>query len=135
MTKEEYVAEINRLRNELAVLRKAEKEAKKKQYVLPLELGQKYGGFKNPYAHSTSRLPFLYTEEINWLSRIIRGAIFLKEKRYTKDGKPQEMTKRCEDMTEVEYAKYLLCLDEILGILQKYTYKEETDGTVNSDIS
>lgn len=135
MTEQEYKAEIQRLKNEIAELKEAyvSTKRKKRRLCLPLEIGAKYGGSPRPKGESIWVLPFIEKEGIEYLSRAIRSSLFEIEKKRVKAGYLANYLKTIESMTDEEYALYSECMDKMLSVLSDF-HKEKIikDGDGNA---
>lgn len=97
--------------------------------MITMEMARKYG-FRIPTMHSNTAIcgsDYMSGEDLGKISLIVRGAIFKKREKRTKEetGKGKRENKkykaaiRLHEMIDEEYERYIQVMDEILEIIYR----------------
>lgn len=90
----------------------------------PQEIAEKYGGFIKGGARECHHFPFMHSDDLTALSRIIRRSCFLRAKKSAMHTNKKVSNFGCgkvlKDLTDEEYAKYCEVLDKCLAIFKEY---------------
>lgn len=102
------------------------RQACDRRNIIPYEIGIKHGG--HPGSGGYFCFPDMQYDDLQILSMAIRGICFprhFKEKH--RQGKTRKDSFRVgvREMTDEEYKKYSEVVDQIIGVLVKYTYHPE----------
>lgn len=140
MTIEEMQAEIERLKKELAQAKAEQRKAKRTKFMVPDEVSKKHKKlfslqscalrderfFGNGVEDCTS---IYLPQHLQYLSRFIRQVmcIHIVDFEMNKGSPTARIVRRAEryakpfdEMTDEEYENYKNCLDEVLGVIEKY---------------
>lgn len=124
--KEQLLLKIQELEEENQKLKAMlPKEKAPSRSLCPKEVAEKYGGLmKGGIAWEYNHFPFMHSDDLTALSRVIRRSCFLRAKKRAMHTIKKESKFDCgkvlKELTDEEYAKYCEVLDKCLAIFKEY---------------
>lgn len=124
--KEQLLLKVRKLEEENQKLKAMlSKEKTPSRSLCPKEVAEKYGGLtKQGVAREYNHFPFMHSDDLTALSRVIRRSCFLRAKKSAmhtiKKVSKFDYGKVLKDLTDEEYAKYCEVLDKCLAIFKEY---------------
>lgn len=123
--KEQLLLKIRELEEENQKLKAMlPKEKAPSRSLCPKEVAEKYGAFMKGGAREYNHFPFMHSDDLTALSRVIRRSCFLRAKKSAmhtiKKVSKFDCGKVLKELTDDEYAKYCEVLDKCLAIFKEY---------------